>query len=169
MTNNCNSTKQLLLKSNEILQIVQIKLAALFLKYVERSYLIEFILVDVFSFPQYMSGPLHNPFFHAKSRKHRLTFIGWRATMINSTICTGKSLSEALLFAEHGENMLWTKIVLNVRNNFCTQHVLPRFELGIFMYWTCNSMNNVSSYWCKNKSFWQRFTCTKYIELLKVR
>ena len=47
---------------------------------------------------------------------------------------TGKSLSEALLFAEHGENMLCTKVVLNVRNNFCTQHVLPRFELGIFMY-----------------------------------
>ena len=47
---------------------------------------------------------------------------------------TGKSLSEALLFAEHGENMLCTKIVLNVRKNFCTQHVLPRFELGFFMY-----------------------------------
>ena len=47
---------------------------------------------------------------------------------------TGKFLSEALLFAEHGENMLCTKIVLNVRDNFCTQHVLPRFELGIFMY-----------------------------------
>ena len=47
---------------------------------------------------------------------------------------TGKSLSEVLLFAEHGENMLCTKIVLNVRNNFCTQHSLPRFELGIFMY-----------------------------------
>ena len=46
---------------------------------------------------------------------------------------TGKSLSQALLFAEHGENMLFTKI-LNVRNNFCTQHVLPRLELGIFMY-----------------------------------
>ena len=54
---------------------------------------------------------------------------------------TGKSLSEALLFAEDGENMLCTKIVLNVRNNFCTQHVLPRFELG-----TCNSMNNLLSY-----------------------
>ena len=50
-------------------------------------------------------------------------------------------MSEALLFAEHGENMLCTKIVQNVRNNFCTQHVLPRFELGI-----CNSMNNLSSY-----------------------
>ena len=45
-----------------------------------------------------------------------------------------KSLSEALLSAEHRENMLCKKIVLNVRNNFCTQHVLPRFELGIFMY-----------------------------------
>ena len=42
--------------------------------------------------------------------------------------------------------MLCTKIVLNVRNNFCTQHVLPRFELGISMYWTCNSMKNLSSY-----------------------
>ena len=47
---------------------------------------------------------------------------------------TGKSLLEALLFAEHGENILCTKIVLNVRNNFCLQHVLPRFELGISMY-----------------------------------
>ena len=60
--------------------------------------------------------------------------------------CTGKSLSEALLFAEHGENILCTKIVLNIRNNFCTQHILPRFELGIFMYWTCNSMYNLLSY-----------------------
>ena len=74
---------------------------------------------------------------------------------------TGKSLSEALLFAEHGENMLCTKIVLNVRNNFCTRHVLPRFELRIFMYWTWNSMNNLFILWvswCKNKSSWQRFT-----------
>ena len=47
---------------------------------------------------------------------------------------TGKSLSEVLLFSEHGENMLCTQIVLNVKNNYCTQHVLPRFELGIFMY-----------------------------------
>ena len=46
---------------------------------------------------------------------------------------TGKSLSEALLLAEHRENMLCTEIVLNVRNNFCTQHVLPRFEFGVFM------------------------------------
>ena len=38
---------------------------------------------------------------------------------------TGRSLSEGLLFAEHGENMLCTYIVLDVKNNFCTQHVLP--------------------------------------------
>ena len=49
-------------------------------------------------------------------------------------LITGKSLSEALLFSEHGEKMLCAKIVLNVRNNFCTQKVLPRFELGIFIY-----------------------------------
>ena len=60
---------------------------------------------------------------------------------------TGKSLSEALILtstnpqyddrlfiefqvqcmkipsSEHGENMLCTKIVLNVRNNFCIKHV----------------------------------------------
>ena len=57
-------------------------------------------------------------------------FIGLRKIVF----FTGKSLSEALLFAEHGENMLCTKSVLNGRNNFCTQHVLPRFELGIFMH-----------------------------------
>ena len=46
----------------------------------------------------------------------------------NSDEDTGKFLSEALLFAEHGEIMLFTKIVLNVRSNICTQ------QLGIFMY-----------------------------------
>ena len=50
------------------------------------------------------------------------------------------------LLQNTGENILCTKIVLNVRNNFCTQHVLPRFELGVFMSWTCKSMNNLSSY-----------------------
>ena len=67
---------------------------------------------------------------------------------------TGKSLSEALLFAEHGENMLCTKIVLNVRNNFCTQHVVPTPQVRA---WNCNSMNNLSSYSglvdAKKKSF----------------
>ena len=44
--------------------------------------------------------------------------------LTKKSISTGKSLSEALLFADPEENMLCTKIVLNVRNNFCTQHVL---------------------------------------------
>ena len=63
--------------------------------------------------------------------------------------CTGKSLSEALIFAltspqyddrlfnelqvqymkipssEHGDNMLCTEIVFDIQNNLCTQHVLP--------------------------------------------
>ena len=63
-----------------------------------------------------------------------LTFALAESIRSDMEINTGKSLSEALLFAEHGENILCTKIVLNVRNNFCTQHVLPRFELRIFMY-----------------------------------
>ena len=53
------------------------------------------------------------------------------------------------------------------RNNFCTQLVPPRFKLGIFMYWTCNSMNNLSSYFvlvdAKEKTFWQGFTCINSI------
>ena len=57
-----------------------------------------------------------------------------RMCTLKHHLATGKSLSEALLIAEHGENMLCTKIVQNVRNNFCTQHVLPRFKLGILMY-----------------------------------
>ena len=40
---------------------------------------------------------------------------------------TGKSLSKAFLFAEHGENMLCTEIVSGIQNNFCTQHLLPMF------------------------------------------
>ena len=56
---------------------------------------------------------------------YRRMKIGQR--LIQALINTGKSLSEALRFAEHGENMLCTEIVLNVKNNFCTQHVLPMF------------------------------------------
>ena len=43
---------------------------------------------------------------------------------------TGKSLSEALLFAGHGENMLYTKIVQNIRNNMCTRDVLQSLEFS---------------------------------------
>ena len=82
---------------------------------------------------------LHYLYSLCKSKKTMSIF----DDMVQVNLCQN---SEALLVAEHRENMLCTTIVLNVRNNFCTQHVLPRFELGIFMYWTCNSMNNLSSY-----------------------
>ena len=42
---------------------------------------------------------------------------------------TGKSLSEALLFADHGENMLRTKIVLNVRNISVHNIISPGLSL----------------------------------------
>ena len=92
--------------------------------------------------------------FYKSSSKERIpvslcmyhTFMPYPLVCQLYIFSTGKSLSEALLFAEHGENMLCTKIVLKVGKKFCTQHVLPRFELGIFMYWTCNSMKNLLSY-----------------------
>ena len=40
-------------------------------------------------------------------------------------------------------NKLYTEIVSDIQNNFCTQHVLPMF--------------------CKKKNFWQRFTCNRWI------
>ena len=85
--------------------------------------------------------------------------------------CTGKFLPEARILAstnlqyddrlfielqvqylhensklKPGENMLCTEIVSDIQNSFCKQHVLPTFDLGIFTYWTCDSMNNLSSY-----------------------
>ena len=52
------------------------------------------------------------------------------------------------------QNMLCKQIVFcfcfDIKNNLCAQHVLPMFspcsELGIFMYWTRKSMNNLLSY-----------------------
>ena len=82
------------------------------------------------------------------------------------SIYTGKSLSEALFFfAEHGENILCTKIVLNVSNNFCTQHVLSsEFSCtDLLIQWTI--CWHIVGLLIKNKSFWQRFTC---IELHKI-
>ena len=44
------------------------------------------------------------------------------------------NLCQKLFFLQNmGRTCHVQKNVLNVRNNFCTQHVLPRFELGIFM------------------------------------
>ena len=41
-------------------------------------------------------------------------------------------MSEALLFAKHGENMFCSRIVLNVRKKFCTQHVFPDYHLSSY-------------------------------------
>jgi len=75
----------------------------------------------------------------------------------------GKSLSEALIFAENGENMLCTLIVLNVKINFRTQHVLPMFWAWNFhvlnLYFNEQYIVILWVSWYKNKSFWQRFTC----------
>ena len=74
--------------------------------------------------------------FHLSSKRNFDRKRNWKhynSYEWNILFGTCKSLSEALLFAEHEENMLCTKIVLNVRSNFCTRHVLPRLELGIFM------------------------------------
>ena len=55
---------------------------------------------------------------------------------------TGKSLSEAFLFGEHGEIMLCTEIILNVKNNFCnttcSPHVLSlKFSfIELVIQWT---------------------------------
>ena len=43
-----------------------------------------------------------------------------------------------------GEKMLCKKIVSDMQNNFCTQHVVPTF--------------------CEKKNFWQKFTCTSDLE-----
>ena len=65
---------------------------------------------------------------------------------------TGKSLSEALPFPEHRENMLCTKIVLKVKTKkkqfmykSCSPDVLS-LQFSIFMKMFC-------------QSFWHRFTC----------
>ena len=49
--------------------------------------------------------------------------------------------------SEHGKNMVCTEIVLNVKTKTKKQFAYTICsELGIFIYWTCNSMNNLSSY-----------------------
>ena len=84
---------------------------------------------------------------------------------------TGKPVSEALIFAEHRENTLCTYIVLNVKNNFCTQHVLP-----MFWAWNCHVLNNLLSYCglvdakirASDKDFFTKIVCSSnwVIELI---
>ena len=83
---------------------------------------------------------------------------------------TGKSLSETLIFASNnpqyddrlfielqvqyqkipssnlGRACCVQKLFLTFRTIFVHNMFSPCSELGIFMYWTCNSMNNLSSY-----------------------
>jgi hypothetical protein len=52
------------------------------------------------------------------------------------------------------------------KNNLCTQHVLSMFwaynfhEQSVIILWVS---------WCKNKSFWQRFICTKRFIWVRIR
>ena len=107
--------------------------------------------------------------------------------LISTLKSKGKFLSEALILASTNpqyDNRLFIelqvqymkipssnlgrtcyvqKLFLTFRTIFVHNMFSPCSELGIFMYWTCNSMNNLWSYCglvdAKNKSFWQRFTC----------
>ena len=59
---------------------------------------------------------------------------------------TGKSLSKALFLQNMGRTfcvhkLFWVSKTISVHNMF-----YPCSELRIFMYWTCNSMNNLPSY-----------------------
>ena len=70
---------------------------------------------------------------------------------------TGKSFSEArnICRACCVPKLFWMS--KQNKNNLCTQHVLQVFwaynfhEQSVVILWVS---------WCKNKSFWQRFTCT---------
>ena len=93
-----------------------------------------------------------------------LGFCTWTVLKIlKNPWCTGKSLSEALLFAEHGENCsecqkqcLYTTCSPQVWA--CNFHVLNlEFnEQSVIILWVSG---------CKNKSFWQIFTCIYYQNL----
>ena len=110
-----------------------------------------------------MPKPLNNLDLDQMSVQHRSmpgpSFPSSRRGRVGGS--TGKSLSEALIFAstnpqydnrlsielhvqymkipssEHGENMLYTEIVFDIQNNFCTQHVLQKEELLTKIYLYC--------------------------------
>ena len=77
--------------------------------------------------------------------------------------------------SEHQENMLCTKIVLNVKTKtkLCTQYVLLMFWACSFhlLNWKFNRQSFVILWvsYCKNKCFWKRFTCTEnYLSFLNI-
>ena len=83
------------------------------------------------------------------------------------------NLCQKLFFLQNmGENMLCTKIVLNVRNKSVHNMFSPGLSLEfscieLVIQWTiCRHMYCGLLSWCKNKNFWQRFTCTCLLDLL---
>ena len=110
-------------------------------------------------------------------------------------ISTGKSLSEALIFAsinpqyddklfielrvqcmkipssEHGENMLCTEIVFYIQNSLCAQHVLPMFCKNKSLTYKSHSVTKMEIILLQEKTslFWTKThfvtVKTKYIEL----
>ena len=100
---------------------------------------------------------------------------------LTHNMTTDCSLFMKILSSQYLQNMLCTQIVVfvltfrtcfvpklfwnpkqNKNNNLCTQHVLQAFwvynfhEQFVIKLWVS---------WCKNKSFWQRFTCMVYSSL----
>ena len=114
------------------------------------------------------------------------------SNIIKSLIDTGKSLSEALIFAstnpqydnicivhwitssihensklKPGKNMLCTEIVSNIQNNFCTQHVLP-IKVGIMVTKSKSLFTDDTSQITKSDSewfFWNRTTSNYFCHL----
>ena len=82
--------------------------------------------------------------------------VGSRAVFIQVILCQKHSFLHQLT-----QNMT-TDCSWNYHENYkhrtWVEHVLPMFCACSFHG---NSMNNLLSYWCKNKSFWQRFTCNQ--------
>ena len=100
-------------------------------------------------------------------------------------ISTDKSFSEALILAstnpQYDKRLFIELQAQNIGRTCCVHKLLwiSKLKQKQFVYTTCsphvlslefscielvNSMNNPLSYlwvsWCKNKTFWQRFTCT---------
>ena len=94
---------------------------------------------------------------NSKNNFSNVSFSSVSLFQIDTMSCsTGKSLSEVLLLAEHVVYKNCSECQKQFLYNMLSPGVIPRFELGIYMYWT-RIILWVS--WCKNKTFRQRFTC----------
>ena len=81
----------------------------------------------------------------------------------NYKVQTGKSLSEALLFAEHGENMLCTKMfwmseTISVHNMFSPGLRLEFSCIELAIQWTIS--RHIVGQLMQDGGFWKRVTCT---------